>query len=86
MGLEGWGKNAKKTAKSDGVEEANAKKSAKIKGSRARGWKMQAKNGWVQPFWLQGGGLGGGYLRQPPRRLGGYKLVADPCLDVAFKP
>ena len=34
-----------KTAKSEGVEGAKADKSGKIKGSRAGGWKMDAKNG-----------------------------------------
>ena len=49
-GGRGWGKRQKtsKTAKSEGVEEAKADKSGKIKGSRAGGWKMDAKNGWFQ--------------------------------------
>ena len=42
------GKKHKKTAKSEGVEEAKADKSGKIKGSRAGGWKMDVKNGWFQ--------------------------------------
>ena len=31
---------------------------------------MNPRNGCAQTFGLQGGGLGGGYLSEPPRRLG----------------
>ena len=48
-GGEGGGRGKRhKTPKREGVEEAKADKSGKIKGSRAGGWKMDAKNGWFQ--------------------------------------
>ena len=62
----------------------NAIKQQKVRGSRRQrptsevksgeaaqvGGKWTPKSGWFQPVVIQGGGLGGGYLSQPPRRLG----------------
>ena len=51
-----WGGRCKKSTKAAGKgggREGRAEKAGKIKGGRAGGWEMNAKNGFVQTFGLQ---------------------------------
>ena len=69
-GGEGWvgwtPQNAKKQQTVRGSSRQRPTREAKIRRSPAGGGGgggKDAKNAWVQPLRLQGGGLGGGYLR-----------------------